>query len=109
MRAWEVEELACVRDWMYRVYASVRKEGKGLVHEADMEVERDELRCFMMDTGDIEERARGQVQVRGMYPVFGFLFVTGEYAITDVGKINTGSSTKSKPSSFLAFHFSLKS
>jgi hypothetical protein len=47
LRAWEVEELACVKDWMYRVYASVVKEGKGLVHEADMEVERDELRCFM--------------------------------------------------------------
>lgn len=66
MRVWEVEELACIRDWMFRVYGRMLEEVRGLVYEVDLEVERDELRCFLKDEGEIEERARMQVQVRGM-------------------------------------------
>jgi hypothetical protein len=79
MRAWEVEEIACVRDWMYRVYTRVLKDVKALVHEADMEMERDELRCFMRDKGEIEERARKLVLVRSMH--FNFLFATGSLTL----------------------------
>jgi hypothetical protein len=70
MRAWEVEELACVRDWMFRVYGNVLEEVRELVHEMDMEVERDELRCFMRNEEEIEERARKQVQERSKHNPF---------------------------------------
>ncbi|KAE9378344.1 hypothetical protein N431DRAFT_461872 [Stipitochalara longipes BDJ] len=67
MKAWEVEELACVRDWMYRVYGSVLEETRELVWEMDVESERDELRCFMEEGWKMEERAKRQVMKRDEY------------------------------------------
>jgi hypothetical protein len=61
MRAWEVEELGCVRDWMYRVYGGMLKEVKELIWKMDVESERDELRCFMKEGKEMEQRARKQV------------------------------------------------
>jgi hypothetical protein len=83
MRAWEVEELACVRDWMFRAYGNVLEEVRELVHEIDMEVERDELRCFMRDEGEIEERARRQVQERRKHNPFSPFFVLGIGGLID--------------------------
>ncbi len=65
MRPWEVEELACIRDWIVRVYRQMLRETRGLITEMDLEVERDELRCFMRDEEAIEERARRQILKRG--------------------------------------------
>jgi hypothetical protein len=65
IKAWEVEELACVRDWMFRVYGGVLRETRGSIWEMDLETERDELRCFMLEGRELEERAERQVMNRG--------------------------------------------
>lgn len=69
LKPWEVEELACVRDWMYRIYGSMLKDTKDLIYEMDLEVERDELRydVGMEDGEELEKRAKGYVAERGQY------------------------------------------
>jgi hypothetical protein len=64
MKAWEVEELACVRDWIVRVYRRVLQETRDLVWEMNVDSERQELRCFMKEGKQLEARAEKQVWAR---------------------------------------------
>jgi hypothetical protein len=64
MKAWEAEELACVRDWIVRVYRRVLEETRELVWEMNVESERQELRCFMKEGKQLEARAEKQVLAR---------------------------------------------
>jgi hypothetical protein len=70
MKAWEVEELACIRDWMVRVYGGLLEETKELLWEMDVENERQELRCFMKEGEELECRAVKQVQKRREFSPF---------------------------------------
>jgi hypothetical protein len=65
---WEAEELACVRDWVHRVYGQMLQETKQMVWERDMEAERDELGCFVEEGKELEERAKRQVMERREFP-----------------------------------------
>jgi hypothetical protein len=64
MKAWEAEELACVRDWIVRIYRRVLEETRELVWEMNVESERQELRCFMKEGKQLEARAEKQVLAR---------------------------------------------
>ena len=55
MKAWEAEELACVRDWIVRVYRRVLEETRELIST---------LRCFMKEGKQLEARAEKQVLAR---------------------------------------------
>jgi hypothetical protein len=70
---WEVEELACVRDWMYRVHGRMLQETKQMVWEVDVEAEREDLRHFMKEGKELEERAKRQVLERSEFPTPLFL------------------------------------
>jgi hypothetical protein len=50
---------------MFRVYGGVLRETRGSIWEMDLETERDELRCFMLEGRELEERAERQVMNRG--------------------------------------------